>query len=105
MILTTTPTIEGKPVREYIGIVTAENVLGVNVIKDIFGGFTDFFGGRSTTYELELKKARDMALRELEENATKMGADAVIGIAFDYEVIGAKGSMLMVNAIGTAIKF
>ena len=105
MILTTTPTIEGKPIAEYIGVVTAENVLGINFVKDIFGGFTDFFGGRSNTYEAELKKARDLALQELEEVAKQKGADAVVGIDFDFEVVGARGSMLMINISGTAVKF
>ena len=105
MILSTTPSIEGKQIREYIGVVTAENVLGINFVKDIFSGFTDFFGGRSETYELELKKARNLALQELEEEARKLGADAVVGIDFDFEVIGARGSMLMVNVSGTAVKF
>ena len=105
MILTTTPTIEGKSIKEYLGVITSENVLGINFVKDIFGGFTDFFGGRSNTYEAELKKARDLALKELEENAAKLGADAVIGIDFDFEVVGARGSMLMINVSGTAVKF
>ncbi len=105
MILTTTPNIEGKQIAQYLGVVTAENVLGINFVKDIFGGFTDFFGGRSNTYELELKKARELALTELEEVAKKLGADAVVGIDFDFEVLGARGSMLMVNVSGTAVKF
>lgn len=105
MILTTTPTIQGKDITEYLGVVTAENVLGVNFVKDIFGGFTDFFGGRSTTYEAELKSARSLALKELEQVAASMGADAVVGIDFDFEVIGARGSMLMINVSGTAVKF
>lgn len=105
MILSTTSTIEGKVVREYIGVITAENVLGINFVKDIFGGFTDFFGGRSKTYEVEIKKARDLALQELEEIAKQKGADAVIGIDFDFEVVGARGSMLMINVSGTAVKF
>lgn len=105
MILTTTPTIQGKEITEYIGVITAENVLGINILKDIFGGLTDFFGGRSNTYELEIKKARDLALVELEEVAKQKGADAVVGIDFDFEVIGARGSMLMINVSGTAVKF
>ncbi|MES2623294.1 MAG: heavy metal-binding domain-containing protein [Patescibacteria group bacterium] len=105
MILTTTPTIQGKEIREYIGVITAENVLGINFVKDIFGGFTDFFGGRSNTYEVEIKKARELALQELEQNAAARGADAVVGIDFDFEVIGARGSMLMINVSGTAVKF
>ena len=105
MILTTTATIQGKEVTEYIGVITAENVLGINFVKDIFGGFTDFFGGRSNTYEAEIKKARDLALQELEVKAKEVGADAVLGVDFDFEVIGSKGTMLMVHVSGTAVKF
>ncbi len=105
MILTTTPSVEGRQVKEYIGVITAENILGINFVKDIFSRFTDFFGGRSQTYELELKKARNLALQELEERAKELGADAVLGIDFDFEVIGTRGSMLMVNVSGTAVKF
>lgn len=105
MILTTTPNIEGKVIQEYLGVITAENVLGINFVKDIFSSFSDFFGGRSNTYEAELKKARDLALKELEEKAVSLGADAVLGIDFDFEVLGPRGSMLMVNVSGTAVKF
>jgi uncharacterized protein YbjQ (UPF0145 family) len=104
MILTTTPSIEGKKITEYLGVVTAEAILGANFVKDIFAGFSDFFGGRSKTYEAELKKAREAALAELEEVARQKGADAVVGIDLDFEVVGAKGSMLMVNVSGTAVK-
>lgn len=104
MILTTTPSVEGKQITAYLGVVTAEAILGANIVKDIFAGFSDFFGGRSKTYEAELKKARQAALAELEEVARQMGADAVVGIDLDFEVIGSKGSMLMVNVSGTAVK-
>ena len=104
MILTTTPSIEGKKITEYLGIITAEAILGANIVKDVFAGFSDFFGGRSATYEAELKKAREVALAELEELAKQKGADAIVGIDLDFEVIGAKGSMLMVNVSGTAVK-
>ncbi len=103
MILTTTNTIEGKKIVEYKGVITAEAIAGANVVKDIFAGFTDFFGGRSKTYEVELKKTREAALKELEENARALGANAVIGIDLDYETLGQGGSMLMVNASGTAV--
>ncbi len=103
IILTTTPSVEGKRVTTYLGVVTAETILGANIIKDIFAGFTDFFGGRSATYEAEIKKARESALAELSETAVKLGANAVLGIDFDFEVIGSKGSMLMVNVSGTAV--
>ncbi len=105
MILTTTPTIQGKEITEYLGIVAAENVLGINFVKDIFGGLTNVFGGRSKTYEAELKTARDLALVEIEEAAAKLGADGVVGIDFDFEVLGSAGNMLMVNVSGTAVKF
>lgn len=104
MILTTTPTIEGRPVKEYLGVVTAETIMGANFVKDIFAGFSDFFGGRSKTYEAELKKAREAALSELSEAAAQMGANAVVGIDLDFEVVGAQGTMLMVNVSGTAVK-
>ena len=104
MIITTTPTIENKAITEYLGIVTGESIVGINVVKDIFGAFTDFFGGRSATYEAELRKVKELAIKELEEKAATLGADAVVGIDFDFETVGANGSMLMVNASGTAVK-
>lgn len=105
MIITTTPTIEGKPAREYLGIVTGEVIVGANIFKDLFAGIRDIVGGRSGAYEDELRKARHEALRELEQEARELGADAVVGIDLDYEVVGANGSMLMVSASGTAIRF
>ena len=103
MILTTTPTIEGYPVKQYLGIVASETIIGANVFRDIMAGLRDFFGGRSSSYEEVLKKAKDTALQELQERATPMGANAVIGIDLDYETVGANGSMLMVTASGTAV--
>lgn len=103
MILTTTPTIEGYPVKQYLGVVASETIIGANVFRDIMAGFRDFFGGRSSSYEEVLKKAKDTALQELQERATAMGANAVIGIDLDYETVGANGSMLMVTASGTAV--
>lgn len=103
MILTTTPSVEGKRITGYLGVVTAETIMGANIVKDIFAGFTDFFGGRSKTYEAEIKKARESAIAELEQNAAALGAHAIVGIDFDFEVIGGKGSMLMVNVSGTAV--
>lgn len=100
MILTTTPTVEGRPVAAYKGIVTGEAILGANVFKDIFSSITDIIGGRSSAYEQELAKARETALGEMQERAEALGADAVIGIDLDYEVIN---SMLMVSASGTAV--
>ena len=103
MILTATPTIEGYPVKQYLGVVASETIIGANVFRDIMAGLRDFFGGRSSSYEEVLKKAKDTALQELQERATAMGANAVIGIDLDYETVGANGSMLMVTASGTAV--
>lgn len=104
MILTTTNTIEGKSVTNYLGIVTSEVIIGANFMKDFLGGLRDFFGGRSGTYEGVLKEAKENALAELRQNAQSMGADAILGIDLDYETIGSGGSMLMVTASGTAVK-
>ena len=103
MILTTTNTIDGHPVKEYKGIVTGETIIGANVFKDFMAGLTDFFGGRSTTYEQVLIEAKDTALKELQERAERMGANAIIGIDLDYETVGPNGGMLMVTASGTAV--
>lgn len=105
MIITTTPYVEDKKIREYQGIVFGEVITGVNFIKDFGAGIRDFIGGRSQGYEDELTEARDEALQELEDRARAMGADAVIGMKMDYEVLGASGSMLMVTCSGTAVKF
>lgn len=104
MLLTTTPTIEGQPIRQYIGIVTSEAIIGANIVKDIFAGIRDIVGGRSGTYERVIEEARMNALKELEYKAGRMGANAVVGIDLDFETIGANGSMLMVVATGTAVK-
>ena len=104
MIMTTTPTLEGRKIAEYRGVVFGEVITGVNFIKDFAASIRDFVGGRSTTYEDELITARDQAMRELENRAYKVGADAVVGIDVDYEVLGQNGSMLMVTASGTAVK-
>ena len=103
MILTTTPSIDGKRIERYCGIVTGEAILGANLFKDIFAGIRDLVGGRSAAYEQELQKARGLALAEMQENAKELGANAVVGIDLDYEVIGQTGSMLMVSASGTAV--
>ena len=102
MILTTTPGIEGKTIREYRGIVTGEAILGANIFKDFFAGIRDIVGGRSAAYEKELKRAREIALGEMEEAARLQGGNAVVGIDLDYEVVGG-GSMLMVSVSGTAV--
>ena len=103
MILTTTPSVEGRTITQYHGIVFGEVISGVDVIKDIAAGFSNFFGGRSNTYEEELMRARTQALEELEERASRIGADAVVGIDVDYEVLGANNGMLMVTVSGTAV--
>jgi uncharacterized protein YbjQ (UPF0145 family) len=104
MILSTTPTIEGRPIREYLGIVTGEVIVGANIFKDLFASVRDIVGGRAGAYEQTLRDARAEAFRELSEEAADRGADAVVGIDLDYEVVGANGSMLMVSASGTAVK-
>ena len=101
MIVTTTPSVEGYSVAEYFGIVTGEAILGANIVRDLFAGITDILGGRSGAYEKELAKARETALREMEERAAERGANAVIGVDLDYEVIN---NMLMVSASGTAVR-
>lgn len=104
MLLTTTPTVEGQPIQQYIGIVTSEAIIGANIIKDIFAGIRDIVGGRSGTYEKVIEEARLNALHELEHKAAQMGANAVVGIDLDFETVGSNGSMLMVVATGTAVK-
>ena len=103
MILTTTPGIEGKRIVHYYGIVTGETIIGANAFRDMFASFRDIVGGRSHSYEGILRKAKNTALQELENNALRLGANAVVGIDLDYETVGAKGSMLMVTASGTAV--
>ena len=103
MILTTTPSIEGKTIKQYHGIVIGEAVMGANIFKDLFASIRDIVGGRSGSYEDELTKARQIAFRELEQEARNMGANAVGGIDLDYEVLGDKNSMLMVSMSGTAV--
>ncbi len=103
MIVTTTPSVEGKRIVSYQGIVFGEVISGVNVLKDFTAGLSNFFGGRSATYEEELMEARETALRELEQRASEVGANAVVGVDIDYEVLGANNGMLMVTASGTAV--
>lgn len=103
MILTTTPSVEGCTITAYHGVVFGEVISGVNVLKDFAAGLSNFFGGRSNTYEDELMKARTQALAELEQRAQILGADAVVGIDVDYEVLGADNGMLMVTVSGTAV--
>ncbi len=103
MILTTTSVIQGKTVRDYKGIVTGEAIVGANIFRDFFAGIRDIVGGRAGAYEKELQKARDIALEEMSESARSQGANAIVGIDLDYEVVGKNGSMLMVTACGTAV--
>jgi uncharacterized protein YbjQ (UPF0145 family) len=103
MILTTTSQLDGRPVVRYLGIVTGEAILGANIFRDLFAGIRDIVGGRSGGYEKELQRARRIALEELEERATELGANAVIGVDLDYEVLGGGNGMLMVSASGTAV--
>ena len=104
MIVSTTNNIEGRPVKNYLGIVTGETIIGANILKDFFAGIRDIVGGRSGSYERVLREAKDTALREMTENATKLGASAIVGIDLDYETVGKNGGMLMVTASGTAVK-
>ncbi len=103
MILTTTPSLEGRQIVNYLGVVTGETIIGANFIKDFFAGIRDVFGGRSGSYEKVLREAKETAMAEMQERAQKMGANAVVGIDLDYETIGEKSSMLMVTASGTAV--
>jgi uncharacterized protein YbjQ (UPF0145 family) len=104
MIISTTPTLEGRSIAEYRGLVTGEAILGANIFKDLFAGIRDIVGGRSGAYEQELAKARAIALEEMEAVASSLGADAVVGVDLDYETVGQGGSMLMVTASGTAVR-
>jgi uncharacterized protein YbjQ (UPF0145 family) len=103
LTVTTTPSIEGKRITRYCGIVNGEAILGANLFKDLFAGIRDLVGGRSATYERELQRAREIALQELEQRAQELGANAVVGIDLDYEVLGQANGMLMVSASGTAV--
>lgn len=103
MIITTTPSVDGKEIVEYKGIVFGEVIAGVDFIKDFAAGLSNFFGGRSKSYEGELIEARQEAIREMEERAMKLGANAIVGVDIDYEVLGQGGNMIMVIASGTAV--
>jgi uncharacterized protein YbjQ (UPF0145 family) len=105
MIITTTPDIQGRTIRDYLGVVTGEAVMGANLFRDLFAGIRDIVGGRSGSYEKELKRAREIAFAEIEEEAAKLGANGVVGIDIDYEVLGEKSGMLMVSVSGTAVRF
>jgi uncharacterized protein YbjQ (UPF0145 family) len=103
MLMSTTSVLEGKPVSRYLGVVTGEAIIGANVFRDIFASVRDIVGGRSATYERGLAEARTVALQEMEQRATELGASAVIGIDIDYEVLGQNNGMLMVSVSGTAV--
>ena len=104
VVTTTTPAIEGRGIAEYHGLVSGEAILGANVFRDFFAGIRDIVGGRSGAYEKALREARDIAVREMCEEAEARGADAVIGVDLDYETVGKEGGMLMVTACGTAVR-
>lgn len=104
VIVSTTPTIEGRSVKKYFGIVSGEAIMGANLFKDLFAGIRDIVGGRSATYEKELRTAKDLAITEMTEQAQKLGANAILSVDLDYETVGRNGSMLMVSASGTAVK-
>ncbi len=105
MLKTTTSTVDGKTIDAYLDVVIGEAILGANIFKDIFGAIRDVVGGRSGAYEQEMGRARKIAFREMEEQAERLGADGIVGIDIDYEVVGAKGGMMMVSVSGTAIRF
>ena len=104
MLLTTTPTVEGRRIVTYYGIVTGETIIGANVMRDFMAGIRDFFGGRSGAYEEVLREAKATALEEMSREAQRLGANAVVGIDLDYETVGGSGSMLMVTCSGTAVR-
>ncbi len=104
IIVTTTPTIEGRPIQDYLGIVTGEVIVGANIFRDLFANIRDIVGGRSGSYERILAEAREQAIQELQAECATRGGNAVVGVDLDYEVIGDTGSMLMVSASGTAVR-
>ena len=104
VIVSTTPTLEGRPIQEYMGIVTGEVIVGANLFRDLFASVRDIVGGRSGSYERILAEAREQAIAELQSEAAARGANAVVAVDLDYEVVGAQGSMLMVSASGTAVR-
>ena len=103
MIITTTPTIEGRPIKEYKGIVTGETIIGANFLKDFLAGIRDFIGGRSAAYEEVLREGKETSIQEMMQRAEALGANAIVGIDLDYETVGQGGSMLMVTCSGTAV--
>jgi uncharacterized protein YbjQ (UPF0145 family) len=104
MLITTTPQIEGKKVRAYLGLVSGEAIMGADIFKDLFAGIRNIVGGRAAAYEQELRRAKEIALEEMVESAKNLGANAIVGVDLDYETLGQGGNMLMVSASGTAVK-
>lgn len=104
MIVTTTSNVEGKRIVAYLGVVAGEAILGANIFRDLFAGLRDIVGGRSSAYERELERARSLAIEDMESKALALGANAIVGVDIDYEVVGSNGSMLMVSASGTAVR-
>lgn len=105
MIVSTTPTLEGKKIIQYLGLVSGETILGANIVRDFLAGITDIVGGRSAAYEEELRQAKSIAVDEMTAQARALGANAVVGVDLDYETVGSNGSMLMVSASGTAVRY
>jgi len=104
MIVTTTPTVEGRPAKQYLGVVSGEAIMGANIFRDMFASIRDIVGGRAGSYEKVLRGGREQAISELVDEASLLGADAVVGVAFNYAAIGASDSMILVSASGTAVK-
>ncbi len=103
MTITTTPTVEGRTIQQYHGVVTGEAILGANIFRDFFAGIRDIVGGRAASYEKELRRAREVAFSEMSQMAMELGANAIVGVDLDYETVGGQGSMLMVSVSGTAV--
>lgn len=104
MIITTTSSVEGRKITDYFGICTGETILGANVVRDMFAGVRDFVGGRSGSYEKVIRAAKDAAIEDMQAHAEELGGNAIVGVDLDYEVVGDKGSMMMVVASGTAVR-
>ncbi len=104
MLITTTPQVEGKKIKAYLGLVSGEAIMGADIFKDLFAGIRNIVGGRAAAYEQELRRAKDIALEEMVQNAQSLGANAIVGVDLDYETLGQGGNMLMVSASGTAVK-
>lgn len=103
MIVTTTPTIEGHPIKEYKGLVSGEVIFGMNFLKDFGASLRDFFGGRTATYERDMLEGRETAQKEMQQRATQMGANAIVGVSFGYETMGQANGMIMISISGTAV--